>query len=420
MTISVGDSPDRGFFGRDEVFYPLCGLLAASAIFFRWLGLPFLTHDMQDDLLPWFDYIVTHGRFGALSDNFYGYTPAYICFMMTMSYLDGIFERITLIKSMSILFDFIAAFLVFKLAMMSRPDTRRSVLLALLFLNLPTVILNGSFWGQFDIIYSTFMLAFVYCLIRNRPYQAMSMYALAFAVKLQAILLAPILIYLFFSGLVPLAAFLLIPLVYLLVILPAVLAGRPWIDMLTVYGNQIDIPNKLSARAPNIYVVIQHFLPVSYFPTAVIVGVLVAGIVSLIVLSTHFRVRRPPPTVFIVVAATLWVALEPALLPKMHERYFLTADVFAFVMAVFIPRAWWTAVLLQIGSILSYSYFMAIDHDVPFDLHPTALIGAFAEIPATLGIGWYYWRIVKASGATDRRDVNAPGSGRPPILLRWI
>ena len=416
MRISVGQPTSSGFFARDEVFYPLCVLLIVSALFFRVLGLPFLTHDMQDDLLPWFDYIVTHGHFAALSDNFYGYTPAYICFMMTMTYLDGIIERITLIKSMSILFDFIAAFLIFKLAMISRPNIRRSALLALLFLNLPTVILNGSFWGQFDIIYSTFMLAFVYCIILSRPYAAMLMYSLAFAVKLQAILLAPILVYLLFSGLIPLAAFLLIPLVYVVVILPAVLAGRPWIDMLTVYGNQIDIPNKLSARAPNIYVAIQHFLPVAYFPAAVIVGVMMAGVVSLMVLRTHFRVRRPPPAVFIVVAATLWVAMEPALLPKMHERYFLTADIFAFAMAVFVPRAWWTVVLLQIGSILSYSYFMMIDHDAPFDLHPAALIGAFAEIPATLGIGWYYWRTLKASSPADSARVTAGrGSVRLPI-----
>jgi Gpi18-like mannosyltransferase len=387
---------------RSAVFYPVSALLAFSAIALRWAGLGFLTHDMQDDLLNWFDYIVTHGHFAALSDKFYNYTPPYIYFMTAVSYLDGIVDRVTLIKSMSILFDAIAAFLVFKIAMIARADIRRSIFLALLFLNLPTLILNGAWWGQFDVIYSSFMLAFVYAMMRNRPFLAMAMYAVAFAVKLQAILLAPFVVYLLLSGAMPLVAVVIVPLVYVLLLLPAALAGRGWGDLFGLYAEQADIPNRLSARAPNIWVAIQHFLPPVYYPAAVIVGVAVAGIVSLVLLRTHFYAhfyaRRPPAPLFIIAAATLWVAMEPSLLPKMHERYFFTADMFSFVMAIFIPRAWWTVALLQVGSILGYSYFMAIDHDVPFDLHPAALIGAFAEIPATIGIGWYYWRTLQSRG----------------------
>jgi Gpi18-like mannosyltransferase len=380
---------------RSPIFYPLCALLVALAVALRWVGLPFQTHDMQDDLLHWFDYIVTHGRFAALSDKFYNYTPPYIYLMIAVSYLDGVIDRVTLIKSITVLFDGIAAFLVFKIAMLARPDVRRSIFLALLFLNLPTVILNGSWWGQFDVSYTAFLLAFLYFMIRDRPFLATAMFGVALSVKLQAIFLAPLLVYLFASGAIPALAILIVPLVYVLLMVPAALAGRGWLDLLTLYGDQVDIPHRLSARAPNIYVVIQHFLSPNYYPQATIVGVLLAGIVSLIVLRTHFLVRRPPPVLFLVVAAAFWLVLEPSLLPKMHERYFLMGDVFAFVMAIFVPRAWWTVALLQLGSILGYSYFMAIDKNLPIDFHAAALIGAFAEIPAMIGIGWYYWKALK-------------------------
>jgi Gpi18-like mannosyltransferase len=172
---------------RDGVFYPLLAVLLISALVLRWLVLPFQSHDMQDFLLQWFDYIVTHGRFAALSDNFYNYTPPYIYMMTAVSYLDGEVARVTLIKSISILFDFIAALLIYRIVLTVRADGRLAILSAPLFLNLPTLLLNGAVWGQCDIIYTTFLLAFAYYLIRNCPFQAILMYAIALSLKVQAI-----------------------------------------------------------------------------------------------------------------------------------------------------------------------------------------------------------------------------------------
>ena len=191
MASVMTEQAESPFFRR-TLFYPLCGLLALSAIALRWWGLPFMTHDMQDFLLPWFDYIVTHGRFAALSDAFYNYTPFYIYLMTAASYLDGFVDRVILIKSISFLFDIIAALVVYKIGIATTGDRRRSAFFALLFLNLPTVILNGAFWGQCDIIFMTFLLSFAYCLIRRRPILAMLMYGIALSIKVQAIFLAPL------------------------------------------------------------------------------------------------------------------------------------------------------------------------------------------------------------------------------------
>jgi Gpi18-like mannosyltransferase len=378
---------------RDRGFTALCAVLIISAILLRRIGLPFLTHDMTDFLLPWFDTIVTHGHFAALAGDFYNYTPPYMYVMTAVSYLDGMVDRVVLIKAISIAFDLAASFVIYKITLAVTRDARRSLLAALIFLNLPTVILNGAVWGQCDVIYTSFLLLFGYAMIRGRPALAMLMFGIALSIKVQAIFLAPFIVYLLLAGAMPLWAVVLPPLAYLALILPTALLGRGWVSLLTIYADQAGIANKLSARAPNIYVVIQHFLDPAFYPAATIAGVLVAGAISLAVLAAHFRVRPPLPAIFIVASCALWLALEPSLLPKMHDRYFFGGDVFAFALAVLIPRIWWVAALFQAGSVLAYAYFMGVDYQDIIDLHPAALFGAFASMPAMLGLGYYWWRL---------------------------
>src|ERR1700760_2974223 len=158
--------------------------------------------------------------------------------MTAVRYLEGIVSRVPLIKSISILFDGISAFLVYKIALLARPDRRLAILVASLFLNLPTLILNGAVWGQCDIIYTTFLLGFAYCLIRGLPFQAMLVYAIALSLKVQAIFLAPFFVYLLLTGAIPWRAVLLPPIIYGLLMLPAALAGRTWMSLIGVYAGQ--------------------------------------------------------------------------------------------------------------------------------------------------------------------------------------
>ena len=381
---------------RDGVFYPLCALLLVSAVLLRWLALPFQSHDMQDFLLQWYDYIVTHGRFAALSDNFYNYTPPYIYMMTVVSYLDGVIDRVTLIKSISILFDGISAFLVYRIVLNVRSDRRLAILSAALFLNLPTLLLNGAVWGQCDIIYTTFLLAFAYYLIRNCPFQAILMYAVALSLKVQAIFLAPFFVYLLLTRAIPWRALVLPPVIYGLLMLPAALAGRSWISLVQVYAGQAGFMHSLSAHAPNVYVLFQGSLSVQARSLATYGALLLAGVASLAVLASHFRVRPPLPPLFVILAVTLWLGLEPSLLPRMHDRYFFPADMFAFLFACLVPRAWWIAVLFQAGSALAYAQYLASSiADFPVDTYYAAHIGAVAMIAAMAGVVWFYRPLVR-------------------------
>lgn len=407
---------------RDGIFYPLCGLLIVTAIVLRYLGLPMRNPDMDNAVgyLSWFDYLVTHGRFAALKDNFYNYPPFYIYLLDAISYLDGLAPRIVLIKFLSFAFELIAAFVVFRIAEGQTGDRRRSILSSLVFLCLPTLIMNGAYWGQCDIIFTTFLLAFAWALIARRPVLAMAMFSMALSIKVQAIFAAPFVVYLLLKRIVPLWTVILPPLVYTVLALPAALAGRSWFSLYMVYADQAATAHKLSARAPNFYLFVQHFLPESLFPVATIAGILLAGAVSLWVLRTHFRQNVPLPAVWIVCALTVWLALEPSLLPKIHERYFFGADIFAFLFAVLVPRAWWIAALFQAGSAFAYLYFLTIEYDLGIDFHPAAFVGAIAAIPATIAIWREYRRLTPSVPAAETFFAARRGRGDREAALRFL
>jgi Gpi18-like mannosyltransferase len=386
---------------RDQVFYPLFAALILLALALRWIALPFQSHDMQDFLLQWYDYIVTHGRFAALSDNFYNYTPPYIYMMTAVSYLDGVFDRVTLIKSISMLFDGISAILIYKIVMLVRPNRRLALLSAALFLNLPTLILDGALWGQCDIIYTTFLLAFAYYLMRGCPFQAILMYAIALSLKVQAIFLAPFFIYLLLTGVIPWRAIILPPIIYGLLMLPAALAGRSWISLFTIFAVQAGFTHSLSAHAPNVYALFQNYLTLEGRSLFSYAALGLAALASLALLASHFRRVSPLPPLYTLITAMLWLSLEPSLLPRMHERYFFPADMLAFAFACLVPRAWAIAVLFQLGSTLGYLGYLtqAVDRP-PAVLAYSVHLGAVAMMAAMIGVVRLYLPYVR-NGAAD-------------------
>jgi hypothetical protein len=207
-------------------------------------------------------------------------------------------------------------------------------------------------------------------------------------------------VYLLLSGAMPLSAIILPPLIYGLLILPAALAGRSWFSLLTVYAGQTGFMHSLSAHAPNIYMFFQGFLSQSERSIATYVALAVAALASLVALLTPLRRAPPFPPLLVLIAMTLWLGLKPSLLPRMHDRYFFPADMMAFLFACLVPRAWWVALLFQVGSALAYAQYLASSwRDCPIDLTYSAQFGAAAMVVAMIGVVFYY-RLWIVSGAS--------------------
>ncbi len=135
-----------------------------SSLFLRYGLIDFESGDFKFHLSAWYDFIVNNGYFYALKHRFSNYTPAYLYLLIFSSAL----PKIVAIKLISIIFDFVCAFFVYKIVRLKYPEGMAPIFAALLTLFSPTVVINGSFWGQSDVIYTTGLLACIYFLLTKR------------------------------------------------------------------------------------------------------------------------------------------------------------------------------------------------------------------------------------------------------------
>jgi Gpi18-like mannosyltransferase len=349
-------------------------LLAAAALLYL-LSVPFVSGDMRVHLIPWTKYLVDHGRFAALADSFADYTPPYLYLLALASNADAALGPAGVIKLLSILGTIFVAWTV-RVLLAGYVPARAATNGALLTLLLPTMIGNGPVWGQCDALYGGCVLLAVAGFMRGRPAAAMTAVGLAISFKLQGVFVAPLVLAMLWSRRAPLWTILIPPLVYIAAMAPAWLAGRPAYDLATIYLAQGHSYHDLARSVPNIWQILRALVSIPY-EAGVIVGLLAAASA---VVWTAWRARRHLDTpVELLLLALTGAVLLPYLLPKMHNRYFFTADLLAFAYAFLRPtkRTVRIAVLVQVGSLLSYLTFL-------IDLTGGAFVGAFAMSAALL------------------------------------
>jgi Gpi18-like mannosyltransferase len=297
------------------------------------------------------------GIIPALADDFAIYAPPYLYLLSLATLLRPILSPELAIKLIPIFFDFCNAFLVYRIVKVKYDEGSLPLLAAALFLSLPTVMVNSAFWGQIDSIFTCFILLTFYLVLKERMVWAMFIFGIAFAIKAQAAFLAPFLLVLVLKRHLHWKHFGMIPLGYLFAMLPAWLAGRPLVELLTIYlkqANTFDLPSK---NAPNPYIV-YLFLPPETYPAIIQYGLIAASVLLLIWALVHGLKKFPLTTEKLVYLALVSAALTPFLLPKMHDRYFYLADVFSFLLVFFIPSTWIAALSYQVISLLAYSLFL--------------------------------------------------------------
>lgn len=312
----------------------------------------FQSADYFNFLKPWYDFLKTHGLI-SFKYGFYDLTPLYVHALGLFSYLS--IPSLYAIKIISIIFDFILAGMVFLIVRKKyKNNFKIPVFSFILTLLLPTVIINGAYWGQNDVIYTSFLIASVYFLLKNKPLASLILYAISFSLKLQSIFLLPLFIILLLKRKIKPLYFLTIPLVYFITIVPSLLLGRPLKDLLLIYFQQAKNYNYLSLSAPTLY----QWLPQNQFDLFYKAGIFFAIAVITILIYVIYKNREEIKDNQIIKIAFLSVILVPFLLPKMHERYFFPADIFSIVFAFYFPRYFYFPVAMQVVSFLSYGPFL--------------------------------------------------------------
>lgn len=337
-------------------FYWIATLLALAL---RLYLMPFQSGDMEVFLRPWLQFIRSHQGFPALGHDFSNYSPAYLYLLVIVSYLPQSLPEVFTIKLWSIFFDFIAAIFISKLVLLRFNSQPLAVLAYFLTLFTPTVVLNSSVWGQCDSIYAALLLACLYCLVTKRPWCACLVYGLAASFKLQAAFFAPVLLFFLIKREIKLRHLTAVPFVFLLMLVPAVIAGRDFVELLTVYIRQAGYYRNLTLNAPNLYLWFSdgdasRGIPDSHYALFVPAGYILAGSFAAMWAGVVLFSKEKLGSQTAVTLSYLMLLAMPFLLPKMHDRYMYAADLAALLCAFYHRRLFIVAILQQIVSLSVY------------------------------------------------------------------
>lgn len=354
----------REGYGR-RVFLPLL-LPIALALLLRALALDHITYDYRDFLSQWAAFFRERGGFAAIREPVGDYNVPYLCFMAAISYLPV--PDLYAIKLFSILFDVILAWGGLRLVRALGGNGKQSIAAFLLLLFLPTVVLNGSLWGQCDSLYGALVLHALATVADGKPKTSVALLAAAFSFKLQTIFLIPLWGALWLARRIKFSHLLVFFPAYLAAILPALLLGKPLADILGVYFKQAgEYNHALVFNAPSVFALLPYgWSGEQALPAAL--GILAAFGVCLLVLGWMFFHWDQPGGGKLMPAAAVLALGVPFFLPYMHERYFFLADAVTLVWAVRERRARPIALLTQLASLSSYCVYLRLRYTCPIRL----------------------------------------------------
>ena len=239
--------------------------------------LNFESIDYKKPLSQWYDFFLEQGRWHglALKEPLATYPPLYLYLISLSTWLP--LPKLYAIKLLSVIVDYVAAWYVWRLvgrlvenpaerrvgarglqdfpavSGVRRPDAltgRMQWIAVMVFLFLPTVVMNSALWAQCDIMYTTGFLASLFYLLEGRPNAALAAYGFSCALKPQAIFWCPLLAALLLSGRLPWKSLFAAGAVYVACALPAILAGKSLLHALWPLS-QVQVSSGLVHHAAN-------------------------------------------------------------------------------------------------------------------------------------------------------------------------
>ena len=316
--------------------------------------------DYLNFLKPWLQEIVEEGGWVSLGMEIGDYTPPYIYLLTLLSYFpqSNTSEPYLLgIKLFSMVFDLVLMIGVYLNAKLWLAKTHPlfPAAIALMALFLPTVILNGSLWGQIDASYTGLSLIAIYYLQKDRPFAASIWYGIAFSFKLQAIFFLPVfIIYFWFHYRHKIYYVLMIPVVYYLLALPAIFAGRSVEEITQIYFLQTQTYPLLTLNMPNLYQWFPNQRYEDLQPFAVgLFMVLMAMQVLMMLLSKVTLTTKP-----LLLLAYWSLLMANFFLPAMHERYLYAGDVLILLVVFQFKTKFYLVLATQAISLLAYTPYL--------------------------------------------------------------
>lgn len=356
--------------------YSLLDILAVLAmvsvgVVIRSFLFSFVSGDYTEFLQKWTNILSNEG-FLSLGDSWYNYTPLYMYVLLIISKLFA--YPLTGIKIFSCIFDLLLAIAAARVSKNLRPESNPLICFGIVWFA-PTVISNSAMWGQCDSIYTFFIVLTLLYMLKENSFKSMLFFALAFSIKFQSVFFAPIVILLFFLKKIRFRDLFLIPLVYILQIIPIWAAGRPLKSCILIYLEQSRGKNGcLSVNYPNIYHLIMNDAYVDLFSgTGILFTVCVLLVLMYYVLKKCYKIGIDKT---ILLETTLAVgSIIVFLLPAMRERYSYMVDIIAILYGLTVPKKLHIPVLRILISYIAYTTYYV--HGPYFSYEVLALVGIY-------------------------------------------
>lgn len=323
------------------------------AFFLRAAMLHYVSSDYTIFLSQWMNAFRNNGGFAAIKLPIGNYNVPYLYFLAAISYLPV--PDLYLIKLFSVFFDVVLAWGGLRLVNhFTGKNSPQPLLCFCLLLLLPTVMLNGAYWGQCDSLYTGLVLHALTCALERRGGCSAALLGLAFSFKLQTVFILPLWAALWLAGRVRLRTLLLFPAAYAATCVPALLLGKPLADILGVYvGQTQEGAGSLNYNCASFYSFLPYGAQVEEGAWAR-AGILAAFLLVLLVLVLLLVFRSRISDAALLTAGLLLAVGVPFLLPYMHDRYFYLADVLTVAAACTLPGRIPPAVLTQLASLSAY------------------------------------------------------------------
>ena len=334
------------------------------------------------------------GGFKSLDHQISNYTSPYMYLMCLVSYLTE--NNLYGLKMISVVFDYLAAAAVFLIVYRLTGNVRRSIMGMAALLLCPTVILDGAYWCQCDIIYTTFLLFALYYFFMDNSRLCLIFVGISFAFKLQALFLVPFFIIMWLKRkTIRIVDFLWIPVVYVISALPAWGFGRDFKELLGIYFDQAQSYPWGTLEYPNIYALLGEAMPDMRHAGEVSSAGTYMTIILLGCIAYYFYVKRINLTGEIMITLALFTtAIIVYSLPHMHERYGFLVDLLAIIYGMLNRKKLPAACGFMLVSVLSFMPYLIAVHIVPIQYVAIGLLGLI------LYIGYDLYRQVQENSTT--------------------
>lgn len=338
-------------------------VITILAVAVRYLCLPGISGDMEQYLLPWFETLKENGGISALAMELGDYNVPYLTILAVLTYLP--LHPVTLIKSVSILFDFVlagSAGMLVNQCMEKGGKSKKIILSYTLLLFSPLIILNSAYWGQCDSIFGTFLILTLVFMMKEKYLAAFVFMGCAFAFKLQAVFLLPVLILWYvYSKKFSICYFGLIPIVNGILCLPAILAGRPVKNVLMIYFQQTSTYEVMTLNYPNLYYIMAAPYEI-FHKVGILLAIALLGSACFFVWKSKTMLQSKHMLYFAIYS--IWTCLM--FLPSMHERYGYVMEILLILYGILYGEKRITAFAVNFISLCSYSIYLFTY--TPFDV----------------------------------------------------